>query len=204
MQEIVDRTGKPVHFIWYAYDPDWHFKGLDFDFINRKYRLGFIGNFRPSRASLMSELANLYGKDFAIAGVRWHHINQLKQSANLLGPIYESSYSNFITSAPVQLGILNSENRDTHTARTFEIPASGGLLIAEDTIEHRLLFEKENGALFFRSEAQIVELIKWVENNPYEAEIIALNGHRVITSGKNTWQDRAKIILDTCWGTFDY
>jgi hypothetical protein len=204
LQEIALRTGKPVHFIWYAYDPDWHFRSADYDFVNRKYRLGFIGNFRQSRASLITKMANLYGEQFAIAGVRWQRIDQFKYSANLLGPIYGPLFSNFISCAPVQLGLLNSENRDTHTARTFEIPACGGLLIAEDTLEHRLLFEKDNGALFFRNELEIVNLISWIESHPFKAEIIARNGHKVITGGKNTWQDRARSILDVCQELFDY
>ena len=34
LDEIYLRTGKPVRFVWYAYDPEWHFRSPNFDFRN--------------------------------------------------------------------------------------------------------------------------------------------------------------------------
>jgi spore maturation protein CgeB len=121
----------------------------------------------------------------------------LKRDSVLFPAAFGPSFSEIVAEAPLQLGLLNSENRDEHTARSFEVPASGGLLLAEDTPEHRDIFKSESNALFFKTTAQLLNQIDWVIANPAGAREIANAGYELITNGSNSWADRANEIL-TC------
>jgi spore maturation protein CgeB len=140
-------------------------------------------------------LAAIYGKNFAISGLNWRRHTNIRRLAVCLPPSYGLDFSKFIRRSPIQLGFLNSDNRDTHTARTFEIPASGALIILKDTSEHRSVFKSELNALFFSTEEQLLEKIEWALSNPALASIIAEKGHKLITQSPNTWTDRAREII---------
>lgn len=47
------------------------------------------------------------------------------------------------------LGLLSKGNRDLHTTRSIEIPFLGGLLCAERTVEHVLLYDDKQEAVFW-------------------------------------------------------
>ena len=197
ISEIFHRTGRYVFFIWYAYDDRWHCRTTPLNFSNPKYRIGFIGHMRPDRSELMLNLAHKYGKNLAISGLKWNRIRNLKLLATLYPPSYGESFSSFVAMAPVQLGLLNSDNRDQHTARSFEIPAAGGLLLAEDTADHREIFDSEENVLFFKSENDLIDRISWIAANPEKVQKIAENGFLHITGNSNTWRDRSSEILNT-------
>jgi spore maturation protein CgeB len=196
LDEISARTNKPVHFIWYAYDPDWHFRAAELNFDSPIYDLGFIGNFRENRKELISDLAAILGKKFALTGLRWSKIVGISEKVSLSSGVFGPNYSHFVIDAPLQLGLLNSDNRDQHTARSFEIPATGALFLAEDTPEHREIFSTEKNALFFKTKDDLLSRIEWVRENPNIAKKIAENGYLHITNNHNSWQDRAAEILD--------
>jgi hypothetical protein len=197
INEIFQRTGKTVFFIWYAYDERWQFRTAPLNFSNPKYRIGFIGHMRPDRNELILNLAYKYGKNLAVSGLKWNRIRNLKHLATLYPPSYGASFSRFVAMAPVQLGLLNSDNRDQHTARSFEIPAAGGLLLAEDTADHREIFLSEENVIFFKNENDLIDRISWIAANPEKAQKIAENGFLHITRNSNTWRDRSSEILNT-------
>lgn len=60
----------------------------------------------------------------------------------------------------VQLNFLRPHNIDSHNMRTFEVPAVGGIMLAQDTIEHREFFEPSREAFFFGSEAEMISKAK--------------------------------------------
>lgn len=197
LPEIMKRTNKPAQFIWYAYDPDWHFRSEELDFAGAGFLVGFIGHQRNDRTNLIFEVSRIYGKKFLIVGSKWDRFPSLKHASCVLSPKYGPDLKKIIAEAPIQLGLLNSLNRDQHTARSFEIPALGALLIAEDTQEHREIFGDDGiNVLYFSTNQELFYKLNWVQQNPLKAAIIAKNGYEFITSGNNTWKDRASEVLD--------
>ena len=196
VHEIQLRTKKPVIKIRFAYDPDWHFRRIPSEIGKTRFLLGFIGHYREDRAELISVVSKIYKKNFCLVGKKWERFNELKRDSILFPAAFGPPFSDIVAEAPLQLGLLNSENRDEHTARSFEIPASGGLLLAEDTPEHRDIFKSEDNALFFKTTAELLKQIEWVNANPTEAREIANAGYELIINGRNTWSDRAKEILN--------
>ena len=195
INEIEKRTGRRVFFIWYAYDERWHFRVNPLSFENHEFKVGFIGHMRINRKDLIIKVAKLYGKNFAITGNKWKRIHGLSRLATITPPSYGKAFSAFVATAPLQLGLLNSDNRDQHTARSFEVPASGGLLLAEDTPEHREIFFSDSNALFFKTPEDLLEKITWVNANPVSAATIAENGYQHIRRNANTWKDRSLEML---------
>ena len=195
IREIESRTGKKVYFVWYAFDTDWHFRAGPLDFQNPRFAVGFIGHMRKDRIDLLSNIAQHLGTKLAIAGINWNRIPILRNKATLLPAAFGRNFSEFIAQAPVQLGLLNSDNRDQHTARSFEVPAAGGLLVAEDTPDHREIFGTDGNVLFFKDEKDLLNKLEWVKNHPNEASEIAENGFKHITMNGNSWQDRSVEIL---------
>jgi hypothetical protein len=203
VREIQERTKKPVVKMQFAFDPDWHFRRVPSDIGNTQFWLGFIGHYRKDREHLISLVSDIYKKKFCLVGKKWERFEEIARNSSLLPAAFGPAFSEIVANAPLQLGLLNSENRDEHTARSFEIPASGGLLLAEDTPEHRSIFKGEDTALFFNSTSELLQQIDWVIANPVEARKIANAGYELIINGNNTWTDRASEILATISDKWD-
>jgi spore maturation protein CgeB len=191
ISEIAERTKKAVHFIYYAYDRNWHYNLARNDFYGDWNKIGFIGHYRPDRHELIEKIARSYGKSFYLYGNDWYKISGLKYLSNVHKPVYGKLFSKVVNEIPLQLGLLNSDNRDQHTARSFEVPASGGLLLAQDTAEHREIFGINGGVLYFSNLENLLQQVEWVRNHSKEANMLAMRGYNNIVNGMNDWHQRA-------------
>jgi len=102
----------------------------------------------------------------------------------------------------VSLILVRRANRDGSAMRSFEIPACGACCVAEDTEEHREIFELDGEAvLYFRTPKELVRRVKEVFGNPELRAKLRANAHRAITGKPNTYVDRLKTILEQAGGT---
>jgi spore maturation protein CgeB len=80
--------------------------------------------------------------------------------------------------------------------RSFEVPACGGIMLAEDSVEHRAFFEDGKEAFFFASPEEMVDqasrllTISKVEAN----EVRMAARQRSVASGYS-YRDRARAAL---------
>jgi hypothetical protein len=135
-----------------------------------------------------------------ISGSGWLAERELRRRAVVTGPVYGLDFSRAVWSARLHLGLLNSANRDLHSCRTFEVPASGGLLLAERTTEHAALFDDGESAVLFGSVEELEAGISTLLARPDLARSIEANGHRAIVDGRNSYDDRARELLDVAMG----
>jgi hypothetical protein len=99
--------------------------------------------------------------------------------------------------AAVSLCLVRRANRDGHTMRSFEVPAVGGCMLAEDTEEHRRFFGSSGQAVtFFRDTAEMLDRARHLIASPAERERLARAGHEVIRHGAFTYHDRLVTMLD--------
>lgn len=193
--ELLGRGAKQAMFVYSAYDPSWHFRTprrtLD------QYSVGFIGNLRPDRVELVRSIGHVYGGMALVAGPGWKRERSLAQAGvEVRGPRYGVEFSETISEIRANLVLLNSDNRDTHTCRSFEVPAAGGLVVAERTEEHAELFDEGSEAVLFSNQAELFELLQRIEAEPDVFKKVALNGFRRITeSGAHTYRARAGEIV---------
>jgi hypothetical protein len=100
-----------------------------------------------------------------------------------LKPIYQgtalagAAYSQVLARSALSLGLLSHHNRDLVTTRSYETPASGGVLCAERTSEHQLLYEDYLEAVFWDSTDQCVQRCQEFLDDPTLRNNICLNGH---------------------------
>jgi hypothetical protein len=148
-----------------------------------KQIVSFIGTMIPGEARDCFLLALLkVGLPLRLFGNRW----QRSRYWPLLRSIYQGpglcgyAYSKALGSAAVVLGLLSHQNRDLITQRSLEAPACGGLLCAELTSEHQLLYEQDHAAVFWSSIDECIEQCQRLLAEPQRsASIRAAGQHQV-------------------------
>lgn len=194
--ELRARGARAVKFVRSAYDPAWHHpcaqRGA------RRFLLGFIGAVRPDRQHLLVSLAQEYQGDMLLRGPGWRRIAALRQTtAQVGGPAYGEHFSTAVASVGANLVLLNSDNRDTHTCRTFEVPAAGGLFVGERTDEHAELLQDEAECFLFSGPTELREILTRCARYPDQVAKVAEAGYRRIVTGGHSYLDRAREIVDT-------
>lgn len=192
--ELRSRGARAVKFVLSAYDPAWHRPVARREC--REYLVGFIGACRPDRRASTTALAERYGARMMVRGPGWRRVPELHRTgATVGGPVYGEHFSSVVAQVTANLVLLNSDNRDTHTCRTFEVPAAGGLFVGERTTEHSELLDEGTECFLFSEPEELLEILRRCEENPDEARKVAALGHRRISGGGHTYVDRAREII---------
>lgn len=194
--ELIARGAGAVKFVLSAYDPAWHHLSARRD--PHRYLVGFVGNCRPDRRDTTVALARRYGERMLVRGPGWRRVPELRHTRAVVGgPVYGEHFSVAVASVTANLVFLNSDNRDTHTCRTFEVPAAGGLFVGQRTDEHAALLVEGRECLLFSDEDELLEILRWCERHPEQARAIAAAGHHRIVTGHHRYVDRAAEIIAT-------
>lgn len=194
--ELLGRGAQAVKFVMSAYDPAWHRPAARRG--PREYLVGFVGACRPDRRESTTALARRYGPGMLVRGPGWRRVPELHRTgATVGGPAYGEHFSSVVAQVRANLVLLNSDNRDTHTCRTFEVPAAGGLFVGERTVEHSELLEEGTECFLFSGPEELHEILRRCRDDPDGARRIAARGHRRITGGGHAYVDRARDIVAT-------
>jgi spore maturation protein CgeB len=118
-------------------------------------RICFVGNPDAHRVEQLSALVRA-GLKVDIYGYGWDTFKQHLGDAGLCGPangidLYRSLYR-----YRVQLNFLRPHNAYSHNMRSFEAPACGAIMLAEDTPEHNEFFRNKLEAFYFTSTADLI------------------------------------------------
>lgn len=193
--ELLDRGAQQVKYVHSAYDPAWHRPSARRG--SRLFLVGFIGVERPDRSAAMVSLARAYGARMLVSGPGWRRNAALRATRAEIGDgAYGEQFSITVASIVANLVLLNSDNRDTHTCRSFEIPAAGGLFVGQRTDDHAELLDEGTECLLFSTAEELDDILEWCAGHPEEAARIAEAGYRRIASGRHRYVDRAREILD--------
>jgi spore maturation protein CgeB len=96
----------------------------------------------------------------------------------------------------VQLNFFRPHNIGSHNMRSFEIPACGGLMLAEDSIEHRAFFESGEEAFFFADRSAMIDLASQILAMPKnKADRIRLAARNRSVDGGHSYKHRAQAAL---------
>ena len=140
----------------------------------------FVGTWMPERGPFMRDLL-LAGVPLAIYGNGWHKDRDWSVLAKAWrGAALDTTgeYARAIQSAKICLGLLSKGNRDLHTTRSLEIPSLGGLLLAQRTSEHLLLYRENEEAVFWTDAGECAQKCRWLLADDTLRRRIAAAGRR--------------------------
>jgi len=159
------------------------------------YDIIFIGDYEDDRFNKMLFLAN-HGLKINIFGPNWDRKIKIKHDNLIFSkPIIGEKYSEILSCSKISLCFLKKANRDLQTSRSMEIPACGGFMVAERTDEHKQLFEEDNEAVYFDTQEELLEKVKYYLEYEEERKKIAEAGYRKTREAGYSYDDRVEEMI---------
>lgn len=192
VEELLAQGCPKVVFSENAYDPNVHRPCLQSDGrpVAHTIAVGFIGHHERQRCRSIAKLCEA-GIPVTVTGPGWHrHRRQLPRNAIILPPVFGAAYATRISETTVNLGFLRKMNRDLQTQRTVEVPACGGLLLAERTEEQRRLFAEGVEADYFGDDDELIEKCRQYVADPGRARRVGAAGLQRCRSGRYSYGER--------------
>lgn len=165
-----------------GFDPKLHRPQHD---VQEKKGIVFIGHREKEREELLAELVR-NGLNVTLAGINWRKFaRKFKNYSNLDyrgDGLYGEEYAMALSKAKFGLGLLSKWIPETHTTRTFEIPACKTLLVTEHNLELASMFEP-NEVLFFKDADDLIKKIRYIEANMDVYQLMIESAYKRIWSG---------------------
>jgi len=164
-----------------AAHPDIH-KPYDVPF---EFDVSFVGSKYGWRPKFIAKLQRM-GIKVTCFGNGWEN-----------GPLSDKEMVKLYSRSKINLGfagIAQSKKLMCLKGRDFEIPMSGGLYLTQDNPELALVYEIGKEIITYKNGKDCVKKIKWLLNNPDEAEIIRKAG-RERALKEHTWEKRFEDIF---------
>jgi hypothetical protein len=178
--ELARLGARRVHYEPKSYDPEL-FKPREVSPAERRAYgapIGFVGSYEEPRAEALVALAEA-GLSVRVFGNGWGRLRGAPRQLCLEGrPLLAREYALSIAACDLSLGFLRHKNRDQHTDRSIEIPAAGGLLLAERSGEHQDLFAEGREALYFAGAGELVEVARAALADPKRSAAIRRAGRQ--------------------------
>jgi spore maturation protein CgeB len=176
-----------------AYEPSLHFPEAPAAAAGRfEADVVFVGGADADRFSLLRAVAAA-GHRLHLYGGFWERDKQLRPHHR--GFALGADYRMAIGGAKVALGLVRRANRDGHVMRSYEIPACGGFMLADRTDEHREMLEEDREAVFFASDAELLDKLSFWLPRESERRRIAEAGRRRVVEGGHTYARRLDELL---------
>lgn len=179
----------------FGYDPELHAQPTLSE-TERSYWVSdavFVGHWEPETEARISALRSA-GVRVSVWGRGWWRARGLADRAHIK-PISVADYPKAIFAARVSLCFLSKWNRNATAGRTFEIPAMGGLLLAERTAEHQALFAEGIEAEFFSTTEELIsKTLGFLANGERRSAIAERGRTRCLSSGYSD-VDRVRNLL---------
>ncbi len=156
--------------------------------------VGFVGWPEAERTASMLHLAR-HGVPVRIWGP-WGRLRPSHPGLRIEGrPLWSDDYASAVSAFRINLCFLRKVNRDRHTSRSIHIPACGGFMLAERTEEHLALFEEDREAVYFSSDDELLEKVRWYLAHEGERARIAEAGRRRCWAGGYSYERRLEEVL---------
>lgn len=202
LSELEAAGARRAEFVLDGYDPLVHYpiEVTRHDMQKWQSDLVFIGSYEARRAELLERLARQYPHRLTVYGGQWDKVRgkQYLMQCTKQKEVYGIEKILAMGCSKVCLNFLREANRDTYTARTFEIPACGSFMLAERSTDHQELLGEGEGFVGFDPGApeELVDKVAYYLADRESRTAIAEEGFRRITGGRNTYRDRLTEILN--------
>lgn len=187
----LQRLGCPlVRYLPFAFDRDAFGAGgpEPVGAVEPEFDVLFVGGADSDRFAFVREYLK-HGPPPLLVGGYWDRDPLTRPyAAGLRSP---ADLARLTRAARVNVCLVRRANRDGHVMRSFEIPAIGGFMVAEDTPEHRELFGEDGAAVFyFATPADVARHVRWAIDNPAMRRDMADAAHRLVVGAGHSYDDR--------------
>ena len=178
IDELLLIGAKKVHLISDSFCKEVHFpcKLTSDEKKNYSADVSAIGAFEIERYNSLLYIAKK-GVRVSVWGGNWDNYIGKHHNLDVKGKyLYDDEYSKAISGSKINLNFLRKMNRDTITSRSVEIPACGGFMLAERTEQQKELFIEGKEAVYFSSDDELLDRIKYYLTYNDKRIEIASNG----------------------------
>jgi spore maturation protein CgeB len=153
----------------------------------------FVGGADGDRAGFFAGFVKS-GVPVALIGGRWERYPI--SGAHTLGLRSADCIRDMTACVPVNICLVRRANRDDHVMRSFEIPAVGGFMVAEDTSDHRDIFGDEGECvLYFKTPEEAARKCAWAIAHEDDRRRMAAAAIARLSGGGHTYRDRLRTML---------
>jgi len=176
VNELVQKGIKNVFFHPFCSDVQYHFPKKQ---LNPIYDVAFIGNWDDSRKreqylkAISDYRLGLWGSDYWLTRCQETSLRSFFE-----GMCTYREIPDILGSAKMGLNILRPQNEMGHNIRTFEIPASGTMMLSERSQELLNLFEEDKEAVYFSNPDELNEKVTYLLQNNHLIHSIAKAGYQ--------------------------
>ena len=179
-QELAKRLTKKgvknVFFHPFCSDVQYHFPQRQ---TNPIYDVAFIGNWDASRKreqylkAISHYRLGLWGSDYWVT-----HCRETSIRGSCKRMCTYAEIPGILGSAKFGLNILRPQNEMGHNIRTFEIPATGTLMLSERSQDLLTLFEEDREAVYFSTPEELHQKVEYLLQHSTLAKSIADAGYK--------------------------
>jgi hypothetical protein len=192
VERLIENGVKKAFFHPFCSDVEYHFPKRQ---ANPIYDVAFIGNWDTSRKreqylkAIADYRLGLWGSNY------WNTHCQEPALKNLCqGMCSYQEIPELLGSAKMGLNILRPQNEEGHNIRTYEIPATGTLMLSERSRELLDLFIEDKEAVYFSHPDELRQKVEYLLQNPDLITSIAELGYKKAL--ENTINDRVTEIVN--------
>jgi glycosyltransferase involved in cell wall biosynthesis len=197
--ECLQRDGVQAKYLPFAVDPElfrpqYVDEGLRCDACNLIHDVAFVATYSRFRCA---EVAAIRRHKVAIWGNNWpRKWRTFAGQHRAHSPVWGGAVGDIYARAAISLNVLNAENLGGPNMRTFEVPGSGGVMLARYSAAQDEFFPENEAAAYYRSLAEMDDKIEWLLGNHELRERIRKNAARLAAA--QSYDVRAAQVLREC------
>ncbi len=193
--ERLRRDGVEAKYLPFAVDPELFHpqsvdEGLHCHICGHGHDVVFVGTRTRSR---QCEIDTVMRHETAIWGNGWTKSRSGRSQQIVHDPAYGTAVAKIYGAAAVSLNVLNAENLGGPNMRTFEIPGSGGVMLARYSDAQAEFFPENEAAAYYRSPEELDAKIDWLLADAPLRQRIRDNAARL--AALQTYDHRAAEVL---------
>jgi len=197
--ERLQRDGVEARYLTFAVDPELFQpqdlpEGLHCERCRATHDVAFVATYSRARCA---EVAQIRRHAVGIWGNNWPRPwRTLAGQHRAHPPVWGSAVSGIYARAAVSINVLNAENLGGPNMRTFEIPGSGGLMLARYSPAQNDFFPDGEAAAYYRSPEEIDDKLDELLRNRELRARLRHNATRL--AAEQTYDARAATVLREC------
>ena len=203
--EVPSLGAKSILFVNNAYDADAHSPITLSDEDRQTFAadISFVGTWEHPRGETVRQLAES-GLSVRIWGNGWERMANPPANLDIAySPVYGDDYRRVVCASKINLCFLRKGNRDLQTCRSFEIPAIGGFMMHEFSVEMSNILTANQCAVYFDGDTDLPDLCRYWLEHPERRKTVADAGRTELLKAGHEHEDRLRKILEAAIGESD-